>query len=198
MPVTATTSVEAQRPVGDVWPIEVTVTDVNGYTTSETPVVTVTKPDGTTAVVTVDNPAGSRYRAGYPLAVPGRHTATVTTSTYGAIAFAVTAVAETPAGAMPGVADFNAYAGANSHTDDAIADALATEAAAQRAVCAVPAFYPDDLRGALMRRVARNLGMRLIPLAQPVGDAEAGGPAFSPYDPEINRLERPHRRLLVA
>lgn len=198
MPVTAATCTEEQRPVGDLWPIEVEVNNADGYTASETPVVTVTRPDGTTAIPAVESTAGGGYRASYPLAASGRHVATATTTAYGAAAFTVTAVAPTPAGAMPAVADVNAYLGANSWEDEQIADALAVETAAQRAICSVPAYYPADLRGALMRRVARNLGMRLIPLAQPVGDAEAGGPAFSPYDPEINRLERPHRRLLVA
>ncbi len=198
MPVTATCSVESQRPVGDLWPIEVDVTDADGYTASETPVVTVTLPDGSTATPTVESTTGGRYRASYPLAAAGRHVATATTTGYGTAVFTVTAVAPTVAGGMPAVADVNAYLGANSHPTEEIADALTVETAAQRAICAIPAFYPADLRGALMRRVARNLSMRLIPLAQPVGDAEAGGPAFSPYDPEINRLERPHRRLLVA
>lgn len=197
MPVTATSSTESQRPVGDVWPIAVQVTTETGHAAGVAPVVTVTRPDGTTATPAVEESAGG-YLATYTLAAAGRHVAVASATGAGAATFVTEAVSPTSAGQMPAVADVNAYLGTHSWTDDEVADALAVERAAQAAICAVPAVYPPDLRGALMRRVARNLGMRRIPLAQPVGDAEAGGPAFSPYDPEINRLERPHKRLLVA
>jgi hypothetical protein len=197
MPVTATSSAESQRAVGDQWPIDVFVTDPDGWGVSVAPVVTVTRPDGTTDTPTVQAVRGC-YRALYPVADAGRHVASAAVAGYGQADFVLTAVAPTTAGAMPAVADVNAYLGANSWSDEEIADALATETAAQRTLCAVPAHYPDDLRGALLRRVARNLGMRRVPLAQPVGDAEAGSSVIPPYDPEINRLERPHKRFLVA
>lgn len=197
MPVTAFSSVESQRPVGDQWPIVVDVRDFDGFRTSETPVVTVTLPDGTTDTPAVESTIGC-WRAVYELAAPGRHVATVVTASFGQTDFVVEAVAATVAGAMPAVADVNAYLGANSWTPAEIAAVLAAEAASQRATCAVPAYYPADLREALLRRVVRTLGMRRAPLAQPVGDAEAGGSVIPPYDPEIQRLERPHKRLLVG
>lgn len=198
MPVTAASSVESQRPVGDLWPIVVDIRTADGFHVSETPVVTVTLPDGSTATPAVESTVGGCYRAQYALTVAGRHIASVTTTAYGAAGFVVEAVSPTQAGGMPQVADVNAYLGTNSWTNADIASALAAETASQRATCAIPAHYPDDLREALLRRVARTLGMRRAPLAQPIGDAEAGGSVIPPYDPEINRLERPHKRMLVA
>lgn len=199
MPVTARTSTESQRPLGDQWPITVEVTDDDGFTASVTPVVTVTLPDGTTATPTVEQTIGGCWRAPYTLAAAGRHLASATATGYGTAVFVATAVAATPAGSMPALADVNKYLGEHSWDDDEVAEALAAEADAQRAICAVPAYYPADLRNALLRRVSRNLAMRRIPLAIPQGDAEAGSSSvIPPYDPEINRLERPHRRLLVA
>lgn len=198
MPVTATSSAESQRPVGDVWPIEVQVLDLDGFRSPVTPLVTVTLPDGSTAIPAVEETTGGCWRAAYELTAAGRHVATATATDLGSAAFTVTAVSPTLAGMMPAVADVTKYLGSNSWSTDEITLALATETAAQRAICAIPAYYPDDLRGALLRRVARNLGMQRLPLAQPQGDAEGGGSVIPPYDPEINRLERPHRRLLVA
>lgn len=198
MPVTAFSSVESQRPVGDQWPIVVEVRDFDGFRVSETPVVTVTLPDGTTNTPAVESTIGGCWRAVYELAAAGRHVATVATTTYGQADFTVEAVSPTAAGAMPQVADVTKYLGDTSWDSQEIASVLAAESAAQRALCAIPAYYPADLAEALLRRTARNLSMRRIPLAQPIGDAEAGGTAIPAYDPEIRRLERPHYRLLVA
>lgn len=197
MPVTAKTATESQRPVGDQWPLIVEVTDVDGYSAIEVPVITVTLPNGTTAVPAVEQ-VGSCQRATYTLAAPGRYVATATTTAYGVATFVVEAVPVTTAGLLPTAADVTQYLGPNSWAPTDIEDALAAETAAQRAICAIPAYYPPDLANALKRRVARNLGMRRVPLAQPVGDAESGSTTIPPYDPEINRLERPHRRLLIA
>lgn len=198
MPVTACATTDSQRPVGDVWPLTVEVTDVDGRPAAVAPVITVTPPAGVAATPAVEYLGGGRYRATYDLAVAGRHVATATAVGYGSAAFVVTVVAPTLAGAMPAAADVSKYLGEHSWEAYEVADALAVETAAQASICVIPAYYPDDLRGALMRRCARNLGMRRNPLAQPVGDAEAGTTSFSPYDPEINRFERPHLRLLIA
>lgn len=197
MPVTATTSTESQRPVGDQWPLIVEVTDADGFPAAEVPVITVTLPNGKTATPAVEQ-VGACQRAAYTLAAAGRYVAVAATTAYGVATFAVEAVPVTTAGMLPTAADITQYLGPNSWAATDIEDALAAETAAQRAICAIPAYYPADLAHALKRRVARNLGMRRVPLAQPVGDAEAGSTTIPPYDPEINRLERPHRRLLVA
>jgi hypothetical protein len=74
-----------------------------------------------------------------------------------------------------------------------IEGALSAERAAQARDCAVPQDYPDDLREALLRRVAHNLAMRKLPL----GIAGDGIDALrvSSRDPEVYRLERKWPRL---
>lgn len=198
MSVKAVTSLEEQRPVGDVWPIVVDVLDADGFRVGVAPTVTVTAPDGTTSTPAVESTIGGCWRALYTITAAGRHIATAAESSYGSVDFVLTAVAASVAGAMPGVADVTKYLGDNSWDTAEIADVLAAEAEAQRALCAVPAYYPADLKEALLRRTARNLSMRRVPLAQPIGDAEAGGTTIPAYDPEIRRLEKPHYRLLVA
>jgi len=80
----------------------------------------------------------------------------------------------------------------------AITDAFNAERSAQRDKCGERNPYPDSLREALLRRVARNLAMRRLPLAMAGGDAD-GGPAIIPgNDPEVRRLERPYRRLVIG
>ena len=190
MSVTVLCAAAGRRPVGDVWPIVVKA--------FETPTVTVTLPDSTTTTVTAEAWGWCRYRADYLITVAGRHLAAVTTST-GRADLAVLAVAPTPAGQMPQLADASAYLGAHSATDEQIQEALDAETAAQYDVCVIPAYYPPSLRNALLRRVARNLAMMRLPLAVVQGDADAGGATLLPsWDPEITRLEGPHRRLLVG
>jgi hypothetical protein len=187
------------RPVGDTWTITVQVTDVDGARVDVAPVVTVTPPDGTPATPAVDGLGSGRYRASYPLAAAGRHTATVVAAGYGAALLAVDVVAATPAGQMPKPADVNRYLGEHSWTPEEVEDALAAEKDAQRNRCAIPAYYPNDLRNALLRRAQRNLAMRRLPLALPQGDVELGPTSVLPaYDPEVARLEKPHYRLLVG
>lgn len=102
---------------------------------------------------------------------------------------------------VPTVAAFRTYlrGDASSFTDNDLLDALTVEAAAQAAACYIPDTYPDDLRGALLRRAQRNLAMRMLPLAIQQGDAEVGVTLAPPgTDPEVRRLERPYRKLLVG
>lgn len=196
MPVKATTSQSSRRVVGDVWPIIVEVVDwFIGY---EAPTITVTLPDDTTTDVPVRTITPGCYRAGYTLTVPGRHLAAVVATGIGRADFAVQAVAPTPAGALPQLADASSYLGAHSFSDDDVQDALDAETEAQADICVIPAAYPKSLRNALLRRVARNLAMRRIPLSVVQGDAEAGTANVLPtWDPEITRLEKPYRRVLV-
>jgi len=85
-----------------------------------------------------------------------------------------------------------------SHADSVIADALKAEIAAQAAVCRVDANnLPDDLREALLRRVVRNLAMRAVPLGVQ-SDAVGGFNTLGSNDPEVRRLEKPHRKLFVG
>lgn len=82
-------------------------------------------------------------------------------------------------------------------TEDAIKDALAAEKANQARVCRVdPANYPDDLAQALKRRVARNLAMRNLPLG--VMSDELGATRLGSNDPEVRRLEKPFKKLVMG
>lgn len=103
--------------------------------------------------------------------------------------------------AIPDLAAVKTYLGSTSASDERIDSALVAESAAQAAVCRIPVDpidYPDDLAEALKRRVARNLALRGLPLAVPTGDAEAGNTILPGRDPEVRRLEAPHRRLVVG
>jgi hypothetical protein len=99
---------------------------------------------------------------------------------------------------------------ANTTRDTEIAGALATEILAQRNAVRAAAFgvdpeppgepvaYPADLAEAVCRRVARNLALRGIPLAVLQGDGETGSTVLPKNDPEVRRLEAPHRRLPIG
>lgn len=100
--------------------------------------------------------------------------------------------------AIPDLDAVNDYLGDHSWSDADVAAALAAETAAQAAVCTLPDVYPDDMAEALLRRVARNLAMRAVPLSVQQGDVETQ-PVFVPrLDPEIRRYEAPYRRLVVG
>lgn len=199
MGVQALTADAVLLPIGGVWEIRASVTDVDGYAVDAVPTVTVTLPAGTTATPTVETIAAGDYRVTYEVGSSGRYVARVVATGYGAADFAAHALATTAGTGMPVVADVVEYLGATSYTTDEIQDALDAEAAAQRHVCRVRAVYPDDLRQALLRRVMRNLAMRQLPLAVLQGDAEAGSDTVLPgRDPEVRRLEAPHRRWTVG
>lgn len=184
-------------PVGGQWLLEVEVTDLDGVAVDAVPAVVVTLPDGSTASPTVETVTAGRYRAVYTPAAAGRYVALVTAG--GDVAgFAAQVLAVTNASGMPDVPAVVAYLGETSHTELEIQGALDAEAAAQRAVCRVGAVYPADLREALLRRVARNLSMRALPLAVLQGDAELGNTVLPGRDPEVRRLEGPHRKLIVG
>lgn len=199
MPLTALTATDVQAPVGDQWLITVVVTDANGVQVASAPTVTVTKPDGTASTPTVESVVSGVFRAAYTLADAGRHVARAVATGYGTKTFTAYAVAVTAATGMLTATEIATYLGDTSWSEQDLQDALDAEAAAQRAICVVPAEYPTDLREALKRRVARNLSMRRIPLAVLQGDAESGTPSVLPgNDPEIRRFEKPHLRVLIA
>lgn len=200
MSIRALSAESVSRTVGQVWDLLVDVRDIYDCLTADVPTITVTKPDASTTVPTLQTLTSGVYLAQYTIATAGRHVATAATTSHGSISFTAFAIAVSVAADMPTAAQVRTYLGANSALDPQIQDALDTEAQAQRDICVVPAAYPASLRQALMRRVARNLSMQRIPLAVLQGDAEAGTTsAFLPgSDPEVNRLEKPYRRLLVA
>ncbi|KAB1925146.1 hypothetical protein F8280_12105 [Micromonospora noduli] len=199
MGVQALSSTTVSLPIGGVWEIAVSVTDADGAHVDTAPTVTVTLPAGSTATPTVETVAGGVYRVLYVVGTAGRYIARVVATDHGAADFAAYATGTTAGTGMPDVTAVVEYIGETSHTEEEIQDALDAESAAQRAVCRVRAVYPDDLRQALLRRVQRNLALRQLPLAVLQGDAGAGDSTVLPgRDPEIRRLEAPHRKLVVG
>jgi hypothetical protein len=196
-------SAEVQSlPIGGRWLIDVLVTDDDGYEVDVAPTVTVTLPDSSTSAPVPEHTDAGRYRAAYTMAAAGRHTARVVAAGYGAADLAAYTAAATTQAGMPTVAGYRGYDedGGGSWSDPAIQDALDAEAAAQRNACRVGAVYEADLRQALLRRVQCNLARRRLPLAVLQGDAEAGSAATMPpgRDPEVRRLEAPHRKLVMG
>lgn len=187
-------------PVGGRWLFEVELRDLDGYLTDDDALaVTVTLPDASTTAPTVEHVSTGWYRATYTTAAAGRHVASVVGGDDVAEFAAYVTAAATAAG-MPTTDDVATYLGASaaSWATAELQDALDAESAAQRQVCRIRAQYPADLRQALLRRVARNLAMRSAPLAVLEGDAEIGASRLPGRDPEVRRLEAPHRRLVVG
>ena len=185
------------RDVGDAVTVSYSVRDDEGNpVNASTCVLTVTRPDLTTATPTVDNPETGEYEAPWLYAMAGRHLfAWVSTVPNTAESFAVEAVTHGP---LPTLAQVKAYLGANSASDATITEALAAETAAQAAMCRVGAHYPADLAEALKRRVARNLAMRGFPIAVLQGDPEAGSLVLPGRDSEVRRLEGFWRKVVLG
>jgi hypothetical protein len=199
MAIKAKTDRIVELVLSDRWVIDVQVTDDDGCAVDVEPTITVTLPNGTTSSVTPEATGDGGYRGVYvPTVSTGRYVARVVADGYGAADFVAYVVSTTLAAGMPTLALVLNYLGWDADTaDNDAATALATESAAQRAICNVGAVYPDDLRGALYRRVARNLAMKKLPVAVLRGDGEGGDTVLPGNDPEVKRLERPHRKVIL-
>lgn len=187
-------------PLGAVVPLTFNVTDADGeLSDASTAALTILLPNGSTQAVTLQHPSVGVYTCDYTSGLPGRHVATFVTT--GTNAGSIQDVFDITAGSLAYVTttDVTNYLrdSSGSWTSDQIADALAAEQAAQSAVCRLDP-YTADLREALLRRVARNLAMRQLPLAVLQGDADAGSTVLPVRDPEIRRLEAPYRRRKVG
>lgn len=171
-------------------------------TTPTTAVLTVTRPDGSTVVPTLTaDAAGSTFTADYLPVAAGRHVAAFVST--GPAAGAAVDVFDVlaPAGAVVTVYDVRAYlesAGPISFSDSDLSAALDAERSAQADACRVDDFTPA-LREALLRRVARNLAARSVPVAQ-FSSFEGGSTStrVPTKDAEVSRLEAPYRRLVVG
>ena len=101
----------------------------------------------------------------------------------------------------PDVTAAQTYLGGNWTTAQ-VTDALAAEKAAQASRCRVPADtdpWPADLAQALLRRVARNLALRNLPLGLQTALTEtAVATTRVGADPEVRRLEAPFRKVDVG
>lgn len=179
------------------WIIDVSVTDPDGLTVSDTLTATVTAPDGTTSTPTAEaGDATGAYRFTVDADAVGRWVAAVVGSegAAGATAFVMDVVT---GAAMPTVPDLDNYLGTHSWSDDDLAEALDAEASAQRRVCRIPAAYPPDLRSALLRRAQFHLAMKRVTLGVIPGDADRD--TVRPgTDPEVRRLEKAYRKLPVG
>lgn len=188
--------------VGGAWVLVFATTDAStgDPTGSVTPVVDVVDPSGVASAPSVM--AGAQTGTWYAevaVGAPGRWTATVSTPEDAVLA-AVFVQDDTTEAGMPTVADCVSYlAGvASSWSQDQIEGAYRAERSAQRDRCGERNPYPDSLREALLRRVARNLAMRRLPLAVATGDADSGSSIIPGRDPEVRRLEGPYRRLVTG
>lgn len=188
MRAVSTTSV--LLPVGGSWRLHVDA--------DTAPIVVVTPPTGGPVTVTPEQTRGDRWEATYPVMAPGRYVARASVVDEGVVDFVAQVLAVTTDVQMPDVPAVVEYLGETSATEDEVQGALDAELAAQRGVCRVRAVYPPDLREALLRRVARNLALRSLPLAVLRGDAEAGSTVLPGKDPEVRRLEAPHRKLPIG
>ena len=190
--------------VGGNWTIRVLASDDTREPVDVAGTVTVTAPDGTvTAGVTTV--ASSRVRGiSYVTIVPlepGRYVVAVTVPGAGVAYFTATAVEPTATAAMPDVQDCVDYMGGDdaiSFTDDDVQQALDQETSAQARVCRIPAAYPADLRGALLRRVQRALAMRSLSLAVRESTDGESTIIVPGRDPEVRRLEAPYRKVMLG
>jgi hypothetical protein len=185
--------------VGQVVPLTFEVTDKYGYpANATTAVVTVTLLGGSSSTPTVANPQTGQYTVDYIPATAGRYVATfVTTGTNAGMVVDAFDVQATNLG-LVALADATAYLGDTSYSNADIQSALDAERAAQAKVCRID-NYGLDLKEALLRRVARNLAARSVPIAT-FNSFEGGGSSsrVPMKDPEIARLEAPYRRLVVG
>lgn len=196
MAVRALSSPSVDRAVGGVWDLLVDVRDACGELVEDAPVVTVTLPDTTTATPAVETVTTGVYRAEYLPAVAGRFTARAVTASHGVADFAAYVSAVTTGTGVPTVAEYKDYVKQEfgSWTDAEIQDTLDVEASAQRKVCRVGAIIDPDLRSALLRRVRVNFSRRGLPVLV-TADSEGNNTFLPSRDPEVRRLEGPHRRL---
>ncbi|MEV4384388.1 hypothetical protein AB0J68_01465 [Micromonospora sp. NPDC049580] len=185
----AASSTSVLLPVGGVWQLLVDA--------DTAPTVVVTPPAGDPEPVIPEQTSSGRWEASYVVDAPGRYVARASVVDGDVVDFAAQALAVTtgPVVDVPKVVN---YLGQISATEETVGEALEAETYAQARVCRVGAVYPPDLREALFRRVARNLALRGIPLAVLRGDAEVGSTVLPGRDPEVRRLEAPHRRLPIG
>lgn len=200
MTVTMDAGAQIDLAVGQLWTIRVRA--------SSLPVMVVILPDGTTEssiLFAADGWLGD-YVASFAPQDPGRYLAAITTLTDGVVTGSVVAQAFvapiTMNSQFPGAADLDKYLGEGQHgwTTEELEEAMAIESAAQRRVCRIPAAYPADLRGALVRRGARYLDMKRQMTSESSDGTDFEVPGRPPLgrDQEIRRLEAPWRKVVIG
>jgi hypothetical protein len=102
---------------------------------------------------------------------------------------------------IPDVATVRAWAqvSAQSVTDAQLQQVIDTEVALQAASCRWVDDYPTALAQAILRRSARQVGARMLPLGLVGDSAGETQPVRMPsWDVEIERIEAPYRVIAVA
>lgn len=180
----------------DRWIIEFVVLDDDGELVTDVDDWTVSL-YGPSSSATLSDPElidNTYYRIVQTLDEGGNWGIAVESVAYGAMSFAAYLVYQIYG--PPQLSDVRAYIGTNI-PDAQVQDALDAEIAAQQKACRVPAPFPNDLRQALLRRTARNLALRKLPLqidpAEPI-DITNLIPAL---DKEVRRFEAPYRKLVM-
>lgn len=203
MPALATTPTTQTVPVGGVWRLGVDARDHYGRPLSVTVSASLTSPLGATTAPTFTTLAVGGYVAEPVVPTAGRWVAVVTVSgpTAETLTFTANVLASVPASGMPTVADVSDYLGtdADRWSIPELTATLAAETAAQAARCDLPAEYTPDLREALLRRCARNLAARAVPVTS--FSSFDGGTTVQRVparDPEVSRLESPYVRIVVG
>lgn len=88
---------------------------------------------------------------------------------------------------------------ATAMNDEQLQAVVDAEIASQGAVCDVdPAEVAADVSQAFLRRVARHVAARGVPLGLLNVDAEFGTSRLSKWDAEVERLEAPHRTVVLG
>jgi hypothetical protein len=82
---------------------------------------------------------------------------------------------------------------ASSIADDELQIVVDAEVFAQAQVCRVTDPYAPTLYQAVLRRCARHLAARGLPLGLTSGESEYGPARLSTFDAEVERLEGPLR-----
>lgn len=188
--------------LGQPVPLTFQCVDTDGALVAPTTaVLTVTLPDGSSVAPALDNPAAGIYQSDYISATVGRHVASFVSTGPGAGAAVDVFDVVSPVAAVVTPQDALTYlssAGDTSFRLSDITSALDAERSAQAAVCMVDDYTPA-LREALLRRVARNLAARSVPVAS-FSAFEGGGTVtrVPQRDAEVARLEAPYRRMVIG
>lgn len=100
---------------------------------------------------------------------------------------------------QPDIEQVRAWIGVPSQVvDDAqLQGVLDAELAAQAQVCNVDT-WADQLTQAIYRRCGREVAAMALPLGVVAPDSEYGGGQLPRYDAEIERLERPFRKVVMG
>lgn len=198
MTVTAVSTTSATLVLGQQWLLDVSVTDVDGCPVADTVVFSVTDPEQADTTSSTETVETGRYRTVVTPVTEGRYVAVAAGAAYGAAAFTAWVQAVSDAVDFPDVTELDSYLGTNGATTDELQEALDAQGAAQRADCRIPPVYGADLRSALLRRCARHLALKRIPLAVLQGDAENGPTTLPRNDPMVRDFERNYRKLTMG